>query len=202
MENAYPDTEEPPLSDADIQRRLGSLYEEYRALYGLVIFRMSSLDRRVPIAGATLTATLAAVGSMPLPAMPVIFFGLPLALLWFLRTTINHARSFEDALRRIEQIELAVNAIHGDQLMKFQSRHPSKGKEIGGRTGRETIHAVVILVVTLLLGCGWMFAVALDAPWQGSAAYLGFLAVHAIHVGMVLMRLRRYSYQPQKPISE
>jgi len=91
MENASLDTEEPPHSDADIQRRLGSLYEEYRALYGLVIFRMTSLDRRVPIAGATLTATLAAVGSMPLQAMPVIFFGLPLALLWFLRATINHA---------------------------------------------------------------------------------------------------------------
>lgn len=165
-------------------------------MYGLVQFRMSSLDRRIPIAGAALTATLASTGAIPDEAMLIVFFGLPLALLWFFRTTINHARSFEDVLRRIEQIEHEINAVLGQPTLCFQSRHPSRGTRVGGRTGGETIGAVMVTVVTLLLGCGFMFVSVTEAPWEAMAAYGGYLAVILSYIALIHFRLKRYEYQP------
>jgi len=179
------------------EKRLDCLLEEYRAMYGLVLFRMGSLDRRVPIAGATLTATLASAAAIPDQAMMIVFMGLPLALVWFLRTTINHARSFEDVLRRIEQIEVEINRLLGKETVCFQSRHPSKGREVGGRTGRETVNAVLVTVVTLLVGCGWMFLETTDAPQWGRGAYIGFLGVVFAYFALIVVRLRGYAYEPR-----
>jgi len=166
-------------------------------MYGLVQFRMSSLDRRAPIAGATLTATLASAAAIPEEALMIVFLGLPLALVWLLRTTINHARSFEDVLRRIEHIEREVNDLVGQETICFQSRHPSRGEQVGGRTGCETIGAVLVTVVTLLAGCALMFAQRIDAPWQGWFAYCGFLLVVLGYVAMLVIRLNRYRYKPR-----
>jgi hypothetical protein len=177
--------------------RLQCLLEEYRAMYGLAAFRMASLDRRVPVAGATLTISLAGVAAIPREASMIVLLGLPLALVWLLRTTINHARSFEDALRRIEQIEKQINTLVGREVMTFQSSHPSRGRHAGGRTSRETIGAVVIIAVILLAGCGYMFAqTAQAAPW-GLASYGGFLVTVLAYMATVVIGLKRYEYLPR-----
>jgi F0F1-type ATP synthase assembly protein I len=177
--------------------RLRCLLEEYRAMYGLAAFRMASLDRRVPVAGATLAVSLASVAAMPQEATVIVLLGLPLALIWLLRTTINHARSFEDALRRIEQIEREINALVGRDTMTFQSSHPSRGRHAGGRTSRETIGTVVVIAVILLAGCGYMFAsTAHAAPW-GFASYGGFLTTVLGYMASVAMGLKRYEYVPR-----
>lgn len=164
-------------------------------MYGLVEFRMNSLDRRVPIAGAALTATLASVSALPDETLMVVFIGLPMALIWFLRTTINHARSFEDVLRRIEHLEKEINALVGVEVVAFQSRHPSRGIEVGGRTGSETIGAVLVTVVTLLIGCGVMFLYMHETACWPALGYVGGITGALAYVVLLAMRLRRYEYK-------
>ena len=85
-----------PRSDRDLPPDAAILLEEYRVLYQLVVFRMTSLERRVPIAAGALALLLAGVANLPAPAMIAIIAVLPLPLFWYLETTIMHARSFED----------------------------------------------------------------------------------------------------------
>ena len=189
---------EPACDDPEIrQARITCLLEEYRVMYGLVEFRMTSLDRRVPIAGATLTATLASTAALPHDPLMIVFLGLPLALVWFLRTTINHARSFEDVLRRIERIEQEVNGLLGRETICFQSRHPSRGRLVGGRTGNETIGAVWVTVITLLAGCGFMFVQIGGTSREEWISYGAFLAIIMVHSIFMVVRLGRYTYDPK-----
>lgn len=175
----------------------GILLAEYRALYDLALFRLASLDRRVPLTGSALAAALGAALVLPLAAKIFILIAHPLALVWFLRTTINHARSFEDVIRRIEQIEGQLNQIAGHQLLRFQSHHPSRGKATGGRTGQETISAVLIASGLILLGCAGLTPslVDVDAAVRGGLlAYFGFIA---IYLAQTSIRLHRYRYSAQ-----
>jgi len=124
------------------EHRVDILMEEYRVLYTLVTLRLTSLDRRVPLAGASLAAFLGSVTVLPRDAQLVFLFGLPVALVWFLRATVNHARSAEDLLRRIEEIEREINRLCGEELLAFQSRHPSRGRQVGGQTTTESVKTV------------------------------------------------------------
>ncbi len=135
------------------------LLEEYRAVYGLVTLRINALDRRVPGVGATLAAFLGGVTVLPSTAQLLVLFGLPIALVWYFRSVITHAQAFEDAVRRIDQIERDVNDLAGAELLRFQSRHPSRSRP-GGRTGRGTIQAVFAMCLLLLLACGLVGAAA------------------------------------------
>lgn len=132
------------------------LLKEYDALYGLVLFRMASLDRRAPIAGATLAASLATLSVLPEEIRTLFLLGLPAALVWFFRTTTNHARSFEDVLARLAEIEVAINTATGAEVLVFQSRHPSRNQAVGGRTGRETVGAAFGTCVLLLLAAVYL----------------------------------------------
>src|SRR5262249_19724027 len=123
--------------------RLDALFEEYRSLYGLAHFRLSALDRRVPLGGLTLAACPSRIGALPEASRTLALIAVPLASMWLLRVTINHARSFEDALRHIEGLETRINGLLGDNLVTFQSRHPSGDRVVGGRTGRESVGAVL-----------------------------------------------------------
>jgi hypothetical protein len=175
---------------------LNGLFEEYRALYGLVVFRMTALDRRAPVTAGALLTAVAALDAFPAGSQYLILLSLPVALLWFVRTTVNHARSFEDVLRRIEEIEKAVNAIVGDRVMRFQSTHPSRGRRTGGRTGQESVAAVIATSLVLLAAAGYRMHQHLLLPVAGEFAYaaalgtVGFLCVHQAFV------LRRYRYSP------
>lgn len=173
--------------------KISILLEEYRALYQLVLFRMGSLDRRAPVATATLSAFLASIAVLPPAAQMVLLVGLPLSVVWLVRTTINHARSFEDALRRIEEIEVAVNTLSKAELLRFQSSHPSRGWTVGGRTARETINAVITGAVVLLGACLYLFLMLEDRAGI-DGLYPALIALVAGHLFVRAVTLSGYRY--------
>lgn len=181
-------------------RAINILLEEYKALYGLVTFRMSSLDRRVPIASAALATFLGSIAAVPPASQAIFLIGLPLAQLWLVRTTINHARSFEDVLRRIDEIERKINDLAGEPLLLFQSRHPSGGRATGGRTGAETVKTVYTSSMLMLGAC-----VYLASMHPGLSlvlhAYGVACGVIGLHLSMSMLALRRYRYVkvPSRP---
>jgi len=182
-----------PLSD---EVCVDILLAEYRALYDLALFRLASLDRRVPLTGSALVASLGAALVLPLGAKLFILIAHPLALIWFLRTTINHARSFEDALRRIELIEGQLNTLASRELVCFQSQHPSRHQTTGGRTGRETIVAVLTACGLILMGCVFLSLTldGLEAVLRNVLLlYFGFVAVY---LAQVALNLQAYKYNP------
>ncbi len=187
---------------APIERieRIKVLFEEYQALYRLAEFRLSSLDRRALAAWAALTAFLTTFTALNSDAQAALLFGAPMALLWLLRTTINHARSFEDALRRLDEIERLVNRLAGDDLLAFQSRHPSRGGAVGGRTGTETVLTVLATSLVMLTACGFLFyrhERADPGPFYPAVfyGYLAYLVAVACHYLSAVTALRKYRYQ-------
>lgn len=191
-------TERDNRNDRAAETQLRVLMHEYDALYGLASLRMASLDRRAPIAGAALTGFLAAAVLLPRPAQLALLVTLPVALLWFLRTTINHARSFEDVLRRIEEIERHANRLAGGELLVFQSRHPSRGKSVGGRTGRETIRSVFCICVVLLGLSGYLAAAQAQIEPRALMLYAAYLVAVLGHLLATVVRLRLYRYEKQE----
>lgn len=185
----------------DQPQRVDILLAEYRELYGLIVFRMTSLERRVPVAGATLAGFLGSVGVMPSETRLIFLLGLPLALVWFLRTTTNHARSFEDLLRRIHEIERELNECAGRTLIAFQSQHPSRGRAVGGRTGSESTQAVLVTCLIMLLACGYLFTATAGMPAVMVYLYASYLAVTAAYLIYHRVRLRNYRYQRQPSLT-
>ena len=181
---------------------LAAYYEEYRALYGLVEFRMSALDRRVPVTAAAFAGAVASLQAVPESSQAIVYVGLPVALLWFTRTTVNHARWFEDVLRRIEEIERAVNAVIGTDALYFQSRHPSRHRQVGGRTGRESVMAVLATVLLVLAGAAFQAARGFAAISGWIWPYLGFLAAVAVAACLDVLRLARYGYVPRADLGQ
>ncbi len=166
-------------------------------MYALVLYRLNALDQRVPIVTAALTGVLGCVVVLPTTLQLGLLFGLPLSLVWLVRTTVNHARSLEDALRLIEHVECEVNANARRQVMSFQSTHPSRGIMVGGRTGEETVQSVIVISAMLLAGCVWLASEMLRMP----AGHLTIYAVYICFVTLGMIRshreLRFYRYQPQ-----
>lgn len=191
-------TQKPSSSDKlDVQDRVDILMEEYRVLYSLVVLRLGSLDRRVPVAGGSLAAFLGSVTVLPLQAQVVFLTGLPFALIWFLRATINHARSAEDAFRRIDEIERHVNRLAGEELLAFQSRHPSRERAVGGRTSSETIRTVLGACLLVLAACLYLAYGFVDAPPSHRQAYAGYVIAIAAYLVACVWRLQRYRYRKQ-----
>ena len=143
---------------------------------------MNALDRRVPAAGAALLAFIGSISVLPGPAQHILLAAIPASLIWLLRTTVNHARSFEDALRGIEVIEHDINRIAGDGLLRFQSTHPSRGRAVGGRTGSETVFAVMLSSGLLLVACGYLMRLDATVSQLFMVGYMGYL----VFVGMLL----------------
>ena len=183
-----------PLSQHE---KLDLLMQEYQALYALVSFRNSSMERRVPIAGATLAAFLGAATVLPMEARVIYLVGLPIALLYFLRTTINHARSVEDALRRIDEIEHIVNARAEEELLTFQSTHPSRFRAVGGRTGRESVRAVFVTCILMLLAGAFLYHHTAPLDSLTTRLYDVYVALSALWLLGDMLALRRYRYQKQ-----
>ena len=178
--------------------RIDVLLAEFNSLYALVTFRMSSLDRRTPVAWAAFSASLGGVAVLPQPAQVVYLCGLPIVLIWFLRTTANHARSFEDVLRRIDEIERQVNDMAGENLLAFQSRHPSRGRTVGGRTGNQTIWSAFCSCIVLLSACVY-YAHTFVLPVFLSARYDEYAFVVLLLLTCSLLSHRRYHYEKQPP---
>jgi len=185
-----------PVARADAARELPALLEEYRALYELAVFRMSALDRRAPVTAGLFGVTIASIQAMPVSSQLFVFVATPLALIWLMRTTVNHARSFEDVIRRIEMIEGQVNRRVGKPLIGFQSTHPSRGLYVGGRTGRESVLAVFGSTVLLVAGVGYQFFVTTHSAAWINAAYAALLVVVLAASIRELWKLARYRYAP------
>lgn len=164
-------------------------------MYGLVEFRLVSLDRRAMLAWAGLTAFLTCFSALSGDAQWSLLIGAPMALLWLLRTTINHARSFEDALRRLDEIERAVNQLAGSELLAFQSRHPSRGWSVGGRTGTETVLTILATSLVMLFSCGFLGVQHGDVAPPLLAMYVGYLGVATVYFMYCVFSLRRYQYR-------
>jgi hypothetical protein len=180
-----------------LETRIQVLLEEYRALYRLLEFRLTSMDRRLPVATGTLGVVLGTVAAIPPNTQTVFLVGLPAALAWLLTTTVAHARAKEDHLRRIDEIERSVNQLAGEELLVFQSRHPNR-KKAAGRTGQGTILALLTACETMLWGCAYFFQ-ACARPATIEAAYLGYVACIAIYLFAPVVALSRYSYRKPPP---
>ncbi|MFN0012177.1 MAG: hypothetical protein ACKVS8_11105 [Phycisphaerales bacterium] len=186
-----------PQARRDPRLLVDSQLEEYRQVYALAQFRLNALDQRVPIAGATLSAMLGTVALLPASLQLALLVGLPLSLVWLVRTTINHARSLEDALRRIEEIERSVNRRLGEELLCFQSSHPSRGVRIGGRTGAETTEAVLAASAVLLGACLHGLWVLLSPSPLAYSVYAAFIAVVCGSLLAARHGLSLYRYEKQ-----
>lgn len=171
--------------------------DEYRVLYTLVTFRMTTLDRRVLLAWAALGGFLASFAAVGHAAQQVLLIALPLALVWLNRTTIGHARSFEDAIRRIDEIERTVNSIAGEELLAFQSRHPSRAVAVGGRTGTDTVNTVYATTLLMLTVAVLLQVTVLSPTPQLALAYAVICAIAAIQVAIHASEFRRYRYDKQ-----
>lgn len=176
----------------DPEASIEVLLAEYRAMYRLAEFRMASLDRRVPAAGATIVAFLGVLPLMPEQSQWILLLVVPASLVWFVRTTINHARSFEDALRRIEWIEKKINTLSGQELLDFQSSHPSRGRAVGGRTGAETVGAVLTASGLVLLSCLTLTSDGLENAVIFWMAYYTYTVVIGLHLIVCINGWRRY----------
>ncbi len=175
--------------------RIGVLFNEYRVLYELAAFRMGSLDRRVPVAGATLTAFVGSIPLLPSEAALVVLVVVPLSVVWLLRTTIAHARSLEDLLRRIEEIESRINDLAGESLIGFQSTHPSRGRAVGGRIGTETISAVCMVAAALLGGVLYLTVASDGSALTPRALVPVLVSLVAGYLITCVLRWRRYRYR-------
>ena len=175
-------------------RRLEVLFEEYRAVYALVSLRLSSLEGRAGLSAAAFTAFLTGFTGLDPDGQRALIVGLPIAMLWLLRTTIAHCRSFEDAVRRIEQIESRVNALAGETLLGFQSQHPSRSRS-GGRTGRESVAAVCLSLLGICAG-GVVLAWRQELYTEFElVVFGGSIGVIVIAAAVSIVGLKRYRYQ-------
>jgi hypothetical protein len=177
-----------------IEHQLSAYFEEYRALYALVVFRMTALDRRVPVTVGAFAAAIVGLQVLPPQSQAMLLVLIPIASVWLIRTTINHARSFEDVLRRIEFIEQSVNQLVDKSVLGFQSLHPSRGRRVGGRTGYESVLAVLGSIHLVLAAAVYQMYHLLELPKWGEILYvLLAIAVSAACIRLTL-RLTKYRY--------
>lgn len=161
-------------------------------MYSLVLYRLSALDQRIPIATAAITTVFGSIAVLPETLQIVLLIAVPLSLVWLVATTTNHARSLEDAFRRIEVIELSANATAKLQVMAFQSTHPSRGKRVGGRTGQNTVDAVSATALLLITGCYFLAVQLVQSMWH--TAYCLYVAVTLAAMWRIVRSVRRYAY--------
>lgn len=176
-------------------QKISILLEEYRALYSLLQWRLTAADRRLLASAALLGGVLTGIRTLDATTSLLLLWGLPV-LLWVLfSVTVGHARSKEDLLRRIDEIERSVNVIAGTDLLVFQSSRPSHEKAVGGRTGMLAIHGTLALCILVLLSCVLLIRgdEASHLPLQlGHGIWAALWALRMLHVAM---ELHQYRYQ-------
>lgn len=194
---------QPPTSARDhavtIETRIEILLEEYRALYSLLTFRLTAMDRRLPVIGGTLAGILGSTTAMPDSTRVAFLLGLPIALLLLFLSTVQHARSKEDHLRRIDEIERLVNGLVGEELLVFQSRHPNKARYTGGRTGFGSVLAILSTCLLMLAGCVYTIQASRLNSTVELASYAAYSVVCAAIMLAATRRLHHYRYQRPIP---
>jgi len=165
-------------------------------MYDIQLLRITALDKRVPVTAGAMAAVIATLDVVSKESQLLLLLSVPIALIWFVRATVNHARSSEDVLRRIEEIEMAVNSLLGGQVIYFQSRHPSRGQKVGGRTGQESVAAVLATSLLVLAAAGYRMHAARLLPPGLEFTYMVVLGVVGVIVLGAGIRLSRYRYEP------
>ncbi|MBU0637772.1 MAG: hypothetical protein KKB50_02830 [Planctomycetes bacterium] len=189
-----------PLCDSRLERdgAIRVLLEEYHALYGLLRFRMETIDRRMPLVAGGLGGLLLGIPALPTISARVALMVLPATVTWAVVATFSHTRAKEDHLRRIAEIEVEVNELAGRQLLVFQSRHPGQGRYVGGRSGRTAALAIATGAFSVLAACGVFFAGS-QSSTRILGAYVAYVGVSAGTIAANLLRLRRYRYEKPPP---
>lgn len=190
--------EDSPTRAFGADLTLRALLAEYDALYGLLRFRLEAMDRRLPVAAAAIGAALAGIPTMQPASRVVILLLLPPGLAWLVGTATGHARSKEDHLRRIAEIEETVNEIAGRELLQFQSTHPSRGKFVSGRSGQISVLATASGALAALVACGVFYWTANPIP-PTITVYFAYLTAVATSILRSLLRLGRYRYTKSPP---
>lgn len=182
------------------ESRINVLLEEYRALYGLLTVRLDVLDRRIPAVGGMLAAILASATAMPDQTRIAFLLGIPAAFIGLVQSVCQHARSKEDHLRRIDEIERLVNQLAGEVLLVFQSQHPNRHRQPGGRSGFGAVLQILAAVLIMLGACGVVAGMTdLLRESQGLLGYYGYLAATAAAAISAVFRLRNYRYERPPP---
>lgn len=195
----------PPTNHFDRRDRACVLIEEYRALYALLALRLTVVDQRVPLVGGVLLAVLSGLSALPVPSQAVLLVAMPIVLAWLLRLTVAHARSKEDVLRRIDEIERHVNLLAGEELLAFQSRHPNRRDTVAGRTGMGAVSSVLALCLAGVLGCVVLTMHQLHLPEPFAPLYVAYAGVATADLIYLALRVHRYRYEkgpvPAGPVS-
>ncbi len=168
------------------------LLDEYRALYSLLAFRLTAIEKRVPITGAALYTVVGSVPSLEPIARTLLLLAMPPAAVWFLRTTISHARAKQDIKLRLVEVERQVNALVGAELLTFQSAHPSTGREVAGRSGQDSVRAVYFGTIGLLAACAFLVATVGVIDLVPARFYFGILGASAGMLTFDLLFIRHY----------
>ncbi len=185
-----------PLARLD---QIDILLEEYRALHSLALYRIGSLERRVPVAGAVFTGLLGVASLTPGVLQLSLLVALPIVAVLFVATTLNHVKSFEDLLRRIEVIERSVNGLAGADLMAFQSNHPSRRRHIGGRIGMGSAASVATASLLLIGLCASLYYASEPTHGIGGPLpilYGAFLIAATLSSLILTLRIKRYRSAP------
>lgn len=173
------------------RERIEILLEEYRSLNSLLLFRLAAMDRRLPVSIGLVVAAIASALAIPVDARIAVLLITPPTLFWLVRSTVQHARAKEDHLRRIDEIEQAINLIAGEDLLVFQSQHPNQARIAAGRTGGVTVIAVCTGALAMLAFCVFLFLSEPNAiPQWIYLAYVTVFAIDAIAAPFVLSRYR------------
>lgn len=170
------------------------LVEEYRALYTLLTFRLAAIDQRLPLVSGALLTFVASVPAIEPRSRLLALLLVPAAAVWIHRTTILHARSKEDLLRRIDEIESHLNALACEELLVFQSRHPNRNRSVSGRSGMGSVRAVLVAGLVASALAAVLFVLEVDPQRPALIAYLFYSALAASEMVRSTWLLRGYRY--------
>lgn len=192
---------ESPLPAVMREELVQIALEEYRQMHALVLYRLQVLDQRIPLTTAALTAALGSVVVMPELLQFGLLVGVPLAATAVCLSTFNHARSLQDAISRVADIESSVNRLMGREVLAFQSTHPGRNS-VGARTGRLTSD-LVLAACLILFACSFFLAASIfDWPSDTQLAHLLLLFLLAAKLSHDRLRLKTYRYLPRQPARE
>lgn len=173
--------------------KIDVLLAEYSVLYKLLLTRIHLIERRAPVATATLAVALGSVVVLPSILRAFVLLTLPLLSYWLFRATTSHARSKEDILRRIDEIERHVNFLAEDELLIFQSQHPNRVAIGASRSVRDTLASSAVAALLLLIG-SCVVAVT-ELPEVYMVQFTAYATITGLAVMNALLSVQHYKYR-------
>ncbi len=181
-----------PLTEV---QQIDILLKEYIVLYALLQWRLTAADRRLFISGGLLAGILTAIHSLDAHAARLLLWGLPVLLWVIFSAMVGHARSKEDLLRRIDEIECRVNTLACVELLAFQSRRREASRAVGGRTAAMAINGTLTLYITILLGAVVFLWPAGDTASPGYVEFGLWVAFWSMVMLRSALGLQHYRYE-------